>query len=1561
MKKKIQYKIKGMHKDLSISAINNEYSYENHNVRIDKANSENLLSLINERGPLKLKIVDENNEIINFNNITIEEELFTSLDIIGSAYINETIVIFGQLLGESMHPALGRRICDIIFTLKEIKHVTPITFKYVPLVYSLGYLGQSSELNFSNYYPIKCTTYEESKYINKVYWVDGINSLRSININDEETSLKKRLHNINSIPKLQLKEDVSIVKNYGAEALFPSGMIQYAFTYYNKFGQESNIFYISELIPLSYSDRAGSPEEIINCNLSISIFNLDYNFEYIRPYSVIRTSLNGTPEVKKLQDIKIPTNKTNEVEYKDSVLLHLPFANVEVVDIHNNNYTIEDRGGYSSYTQDDFMYPIKYIKTITSETTYYYVLYNKDFTLNLNSDDGTVDTLVSKHIQISTNYNYLVDSIRFTDNNTGSTIASDYLILKGGQEIIAGCINQKDNILFLGDIKINKPVNINIKDYFSVSFKFKKMSQMDLTDNYNYPYNGNNILCGNTFKYGEYYKIGIQLQDDKGVWSDPFHVDTLLNTLNPLSQISGNIVTYYASTIKCVKKQELPENFLKYRVVYVIPSITDKKILAQGIVQSTMFNSRDRDNMLVHSIPSYIPRLQRGNNIDDRINKNIHNNSVYGNNVFGAEIISTDTKSTGHKGRFNNYYSPIPSDAYVLEEINSNDTLYIDKHILTFHTPDLDFNNSYSETALSLIGKCSNIRMLGQTSIINNSNPIDAPGVINPEFKSSIDYNYNVSNTNNYLWGDRMGSDILNFMYTQFVGYLWHNNKLGANEQEEVGKFKTKHMATSLFAINRVNCNNKIIDIDQPTLFKGENILPLNKNIINLERYYQGNVDMILTVKKEYPLYKALTSSNHPQVMSPNTRYFTETEYMSKEPVLVKYKSSPHIVIPISYKRVEESYTIPILEVSDSSRINTVNKVEISNMLDSLVKKSVYTDKDIQFEIENITDGQTITDEDVIEKVIELNNYHPYILLLASDDSSLKVNKVYALEITDKANKIVLARENTLITDKVKTLSLGYSNSPRVKIYKYSSSLDGYYYSETVNNTSLIKINYECLLDGFNNIYPENFNYSTKDASNYFIIADLIDKNFNIDNIYNNKDNELWIPAGVSTLEDNYEFSIGDTYFGRWDCMKTYPYSNEDLNQCTSVFSVMIESRINLQSRYDKNKNNSNLLYINDTNFNLTNPVYSQTDNYFNYRTLKEDIKKNIHFPQTIIWSKVKYPNTDIDIWTDINLLSSYNLDGDKGVLQSLNKYNNELFALQNNGISQILFNSRVQIPTSDNNPIEITNSLKMAGVRYISEMLGADNKFAIVTSPLGIYVLNSIDGIIYLFNNKIQNLSRNKGFDSWLSKYKNTGSWKTFKNNTKAFVGYYDVLNSNVYFTNGETCLCFNEVLNEFTSFFSYENSYMIENKNFNFLLFNNSNFYISDLGEYNNFFGKYKPFSIEYRVNPNGISDNIFSNIEFISDSFNADNTYISNDTFDTLSVKNEYQQNKINLEFNTGQASNLKKKFRFWRAIIPRDKSNGRDRFRNPWIHLKLSKERNLNKNYSTTLHNMIVYYY
>ena len=98
-----------------------------------------------------------------------------------------------------------------------------------------------------------------------------------------------------------MQEQISITKVPTGRGKFPSGTIQYAFTYFNTYGQESNIIYLSDIYYNSHSSRGGSPEESVgNCfKIEINSNVLDTTFNYIRIYSIIRTTTDNKVLLKK--------------------------------------------------------------------------------------------------------------------------------------------------------------------------------------------------------------------------------------------------------------------------------------------------------------------------------------------------------------------------------------------------------------------------------------------------------------------------------------------------------------------------------------------------------------------------------------------------------------------------------------------------------------------------------------------------------------------------------------------------------------------------------------------------------------------------------------------------------------------------------------------------------------------------------------------------------------------------------------------------------------------------------------------------------------------------------------------------------------------------------------------------------------------------------------------------------------------------------------------------------------------------------------------------------------
>ena len=447
------------------------------------------------------------------------------------------------------------------------------------------------------------------------------------------------------------------------------------------------------------------------------------------------------------------------------------------------------------------------------------------------------------------------------------------------------------------------------------------------------------------------------------------------------------------------------------------------------------------------------------------------------------------------------------------------------------------------------------------------------------------------------------------------------------------------------------------------------------------------------------------------------------------------------------------------------------------------------------------------------------------------------------------------------------------------------------------------------------------------------------------------------------------KWDVGDTYYQRYDCLKTYAMTNEDTNQIVEILSFMCETRINIDGRYDRNRGQIDNTRMRPQIFNLLNDAYTQTDNYFTYQQVNEDKKEDFSYPNQIYYTKTKNSGADVDLWTNVTLGSVLEMDGDKGRVTSLQRFNDQILAFQDTGISQILYNENMQISTTEGVPIEIANSGKVTGKRYISDTIGCSNKWSIVNTPSGIYFMDDHDKSIYLFNGQLANLSTAKGFNSWCKQnfapqetiwcpsYKkqviidDTPTYQDagFEN----FVGYYDKLNQDVLWINKETALAYSEKVGNFTSFYDYGNTPFFCN-------FKDMGLWINSVdeseistplwhtkihehqgGDYCKFFGVNKPYWMTLVGNPDAQIDKIFTNLEFRA-SVEGDGE-LSQSTgkftptlpFDSLESWNEYQHGIAqlgnrgghdaflhHLNNTTGAGASLKRKFRIWRCDIPRD---------------------------------------
>ena len=231
--KQILFKIKGMQRDLSNSVFSKEYAFENMNIRINADTDNGLLSITNEKGTRKLSTYNDS------WNLKV---------ILGFAELDKCVVLFGKTA--EGYDTIGKIEYDPDGE-DEIKYTSFI----------------QGDLSFSTEHPIETLVDIENENIQKVYWVDGINQPRVINIAGEiKTNDNTQFDFVPTIRGGYIN-----VEHSETAGQFPPGVIQYAFTYFNKFGAESAVVDVSPIYYIADKDKGVAPNETVNKSFKVSL------------------------------------------------------------------------------------------------------------------------------------------------------------------------------------------------------------------------------------------------------------------------------------------------------------------------------------------------------------------------------------------------------------------------------------------------------------------------------------------------------------------------------------------------------------------------------------------------------------------------------------------------------------------------------------------------------------------------------------------------------------------------------------------------------------------------------------------------------------------------------------------------------------------------------------------------------------------------------------------------------------------------------------------------------------------------------------------------------------------------------------------------------------------------------------------------------------------------------------------------------------------------------------------------------------------------------------------
>jgi hypothetical protein len=142
------------------------------------------------------------------------------------------------------------------------------------------------------------------------------------------------------------------------------------------------------------------------------------------------------------------------------------------------------------------------------------------------------------------------------------------------------------------------------------------------------------------------------------------------------------------------------------------------------------------------------------------------------------------------------------------------------------------------------------------------------------------------------------------------------------------------------------------------------------------------------------------------------------------------------------------------------------------------------------------------------------------------------------------------------------------------------------------------------------------------------------------------------------------------------------------------------------------------------------------------------------------------------------------------------------------------MYNSRVQVPASDGMPVELTQGVKVPEVNYMNSLSGTTNKWSVITTESGVWYHDNMNRSINMLAEPTSDISEQTGMSSWTRKnIKDTGKYKPYSDiidvgadKTNGFVGHYDQIRGDIYYSSDDTALSFSERLKQYESFFSYE-----------------------------------------------------------------------------------------------------------------------------------------------------------
>ena len=1555
-----RFDIRGMAKDLTRGKATQNYAYDMMNLRSVPVDDGTMFCLVNEKGNQQIVLYEEDFEFQTNNS---PSSYNPNVWQIGDTSKNTTSVVAtlkGILLGYcittnylvvfSHQEGIGISEPDHIYRIRKGDDGT----YYCLTVYD-GNLG------FDAKNPIETQSWYESGDMEKVYWIDGKNQLRSVNVGQGGVVIQGLDTQFDTLPTLQLNETVDITQTVEGGGIFPPGVLQYVFTYIGWNGQESNIFHHTPLYYLMDKDGGLPPQDgttstrVCKNKFEIGITNPDGNFRFVRVYSLIRTGEDTPPQCRQVADLEIVSSP------------------------------------------------------LTYTDTYRYGSLVEYSTILLKNDVEIIPQTMAQKDNVLFLANYKRENISETE--VPSNGISQDTFLAPDLDYSDGCMTYNHSESG-GD---NSPYN-----------SFGGFDIDGVHEAYKH------------FKKGNTYRLGYQLQDKFGHWGDVTFIEDYI----PNDDASTLLCTLDFSGIDC-------SDYRKVRPVIVYPNETERYFECQGELNSTLINPQLK-RMGIDVIPSWFSRpsnvidsVNYDNYGDPDYIESValegikglwHERPADDRVIFcmGAEICKANSTSYGSRSM------------YKSNDVDDTD-FFVNEQVLDLYSPDIEF-----ESGKTLFGRTLELGYVSKERFSSNyylkakgtfDNPADngqytgfyyekrddstllnnegvtysGPFWFDSVYMSTRSPKLTQHNSNNNF--DNFDSSVAE-LYQVLTSHRtkdflsiegghvitpWHKpfangnrfNDIGGalNASEDSGLITTKTLVNvkqfNDFQFIRDGQDPIMVNLDDAQTYHKENggsLLHLNNACNN--SIYQGMVDFNMVIENHEVVTRAVHRAN---VDSVYTRVSTQS-----------FISLSNLTYFIPYDFNGGDFDA-VNNFADIATIYSLQPEDTFYGLE-LVSDFVYQyDDDHQsfnhmLDYKDYFDGMGNNGPDSGTLYTYLRSYNNWNVKFCENlignwynnyvDHIICTPYVVFVEQFWNANvKVEHVPINiNFCSNTHGVLSLAGKQGNDSTEHYYSLWTKFYYYdpSNSVDHPWFT-----------NNEFKRICSNQLQAGQLYF--ANLINMNntsvdFGGCNAMRYYEQDWYVAGPAIDVVQTGSPTVrllwleGDVYYQRYDALRTYAASEDAIESIIDIDSYPVQTYVNIDGRYDWNRESDTNFYLSPTNFNLINKAYSSKNDFFVYHG-KNPQEISGTQGNVVTWTLPKKTEELVDTWLDFDLLATLLLDGNKGAITALRRYDNDIYAFQEHAISRIRFNVNTLINTNNDMPLEVKNSNAVEGKDYLTQTIGCQDKWTICEGAKGIYFIDGSQREIHLMGGEgISNISDALLMSSWCNeKMKGMKAWNP--RDFDGMVTLHDNIDDEIMFVRKDDALALYEgpatQQSFFEGFFSYGSmpfmaGFMGDIIQVHVDIYANTfTLWKRHEGDYNSFFGTQQDYWLTFIANGmdgnNGSelgTDKNFEYVEYRADKFSfekdsEDWTQCEHDIppFTWMQAKNEHQTANQSLSFNPFLGGNTTKKFRIWRTLFPRPTQGYgemQQRIRNPWCSITLKNETNWNDNYKNVINDMVVYY-